>query len=139
MWCSFNRSLNLKTSRCPPDPKRDFCRAIATNVLQLPEVRIFETVFYRTAYNKAKYLIDICKAKIIVFRGSDRFCKCRSRIPAFLVTAVIGWPLHTVLLLLSDYFLSNSMENSQIIFKKMFVCQIIVYICDINMISFKYY
>jgi hypothetical protein len=58
--------------------------------MQLPEVRIFETVFYRTAYNKAKYLMDICKAKIIVFRESDRFCKCRSRIPAFLVGAVIG-------------------------------------------------
>ena len=43
------------------------------NVLQLPEVRIFETVFYRTAYNKAKYLIDICKAKIIVFRGATAF------------------------------------------------------------------
>ncbi len=33
------------------------------NVLQLPEVRVFETVFYRTATNKAKYLMDICKAK----------------------------------------------------------------------------
>jgi hypothetical protein len=63
---------------------------IAYNVLQLPEVRIFETVFYRTAYNKAKYLMDICKAKIIVFRGSDRFCKCRSRISAFLVGDVSG-------------------------------------------------
>jgi len=66
---------------------------VAANVLQLPEVRIFETVFYRTAYNKAKYIIDICKAKIIVFRGSDRFCKCRSRIPAFLVGAVTCWAL----------------------------------------------
>jgi len=63
---------------------------LAHNVLQLPEVRIFETVSYRTAYNKAKYLMDICKAKIIVFRGSDRFCKCRSRITAFLVGDVSG-------------------------------------------------
>jgi len=73
----------------------DFCFELTANVLQLPEVRVFETVFYRTAYNKAKYLIDICKAKIIVFRDSDRFCKCRSRIPAFLVGAVSGCAFRT--------------------------------------------
>ena len=53
------------------------------NVLQLPEVRIFETVFYRTAYNKAKYLIDICKAKIIVFRGATAFANACSNARIF--------------------------------------------------------
>ena len=112
---------------------------MSPNGLQQPEGRIFETVFYRTAYNKAKYLIDICKAKITVFRGSDRFCKCRSRITAFLVGDVIGWPLRTVLLLFFSGYFFVQVDGDQIIFKKMFVCQIIVYICDINMISFKYY
>jgi hypothetical protein len=49
--------------------------------LQLPEVRIFETVFYRTAYNKAKYLKDICKAKITVFREAALFANAEAECP----------------------------------------------------------
>ena len=64
--CSLFLSL-FSVSLCLSFVLCSFFR-LAGNVLQLPEVRIFETVFYRTAYNKAKYLIDICKAKITVFR-----------------------------------------------------------------------
>ena len=45
---------------------------IAGNGLQLPKVR-FETAVYREATNKAKCLLDICKAKIIVFREATAF------------------------------------------------------------------
>jgi len=54
---------------------------LTSNVLQLPEVRIFETVFYRTAYNKAKYLKDICKAKITVFREAALFANAEAECP----------------------------------------------------------
>jgi len=48
--------------------------AITYNVLELPVVR-FETVVYRNATNKAKCLLDICKAKINVFREATAFAK----------------------------------------------------------------
>ena len=58
----------------------------------------FETVVYRNATNKAKYLIDICKAKIIVFRGATAFAnactnarifgRCCYLMPAYLLRKV---------------------------------------------------
>ena len=67
--------------------RRGFLR-LTHNGLQLNFSLGFGTVFYRTANNKAKCLLDICKAKINFFRGSDRFCKCRSRMPKLNLGAV---------------------------------------------------
>ena len=46
-------------------------------------------IVYRNITNKAIILLDICKAKIISFRGSDCFCKCRSRMPKLNKACVI--------------------------------------------------
>jgi hypothetical protein len=38
----------------------------------------FETFIYRTTYNKSKYLMDICKAKIIVFPEGTAFANAEA-------------------------------------------------------------
>ena len=45
--------------------------------------------------------LAICKAQINFFRGSDRFCKCRSRMPKLNLTAVTGSCRYTVYTLLA--------------------------------------
>ena len=53
------------------------CRlSLAHNVFAVYFSLGFETISTEILLTMIQCLLDICKAKIIVFRGSDRFCKC---------------------------------------------------------------
>ena len=52
---------------------------MAPNVLQLNFSLGFETVVYRNATNKAIILLDICKAKIIVFPEGTAFANAEKK------------------------------------------------------------
>jgi hypothetical protein len=54
---------------------------VAHNVLQLNFSLGFETVSYRNANNKAKYLMDICKAQITVFPEGTAFANAEAECP----------------------------------------------------------